>query len=443
MNPRILIVEDDPTLRMALVDTLEEADFQVFEACNGKEGLLQLMHEDIDVIVSDIQMDVMDGNQLLKAAREKYPSIPFVMMTAHASVESAVAAMRDGATDYLQKPFEAASLVNTVKRMAKRSGFDSGEMIAEDPKTKRILEIVKRVAPSDASIMISGESGTGKEVLSKTIHECSNRKDKPFVALNCAAIPENMLEAILFGYEKGAFTGATSAREGKFEQANGGTLLLDEISEMALELQAKLLRVLQEQEVERLGGKTTIPLNVRVLATTNRHLTTEVAEGRFREDLYFRLNVFPIDLPPLRERREDIIPLAYRFIDRYAVGKSVVLSSAAEQELLSHGWRGNIRELGNCIHRACILAPGQEITPNDIVFDALVEPSYSSAANQDKPVSENLKGNEQEMILSALRESNGNRKIASERLGISGRTLRYKLAKYKDQGIEIPTASLA
>ena len=443
MNPRILIVEDDPTLRMALMDTLEEAEFQVYEACNGKEGLLQLMHEDIDVIVSDIQMDVMDGNQLLKAAREKYPSIPFVMMTAHASVESAVAAMRDGATDYLQKPFEAASLVNTVKRMAKRSGLGSGEMIAEDPKTKRILEIVKRVAPSDASIMISGESGTGKEVLAKTIHECSNRQDKPFVALNCAAIPENMLEAILFGYEKGAFTGATSAREGKFEQANGGTLLLDEISEMALELQAKLLRVLQEQEVERLGGKTTIPLNVRVLATTNRHLTTEVAEGRFREDLYFRLNVFPIDLPPLRERREDIIPLAYRFIDRYAVGKSVVLSSAAEQELLSHGWRGNIRELGNCIHRACILAPGSEITPNDIVFDALVEPSYSSAANQDKPVSENLKGSEQEMILSALRESNGNRKIASERLGISGRTLRYKLAKYKDQGIEIPTASLA
>ena len=443
MNPRILIVEDDPTLRMALMDTLEEADFQVFEACNGKEGLLQLMHEDIDVIVSDIQMDVMDGNQLLKAAREKYPSIPFVMMTAHASVESAVAAMRDGATDYLQKPFEAASLVNTVKRMAKRSGFDSGEMIAEDPKTKRILEIVKRVAPSDASIMISGESGTGKEVLAKTIHECSNRKDKPFVALNCAAIPENMLEAILFGYEKGAFTGATSAREGKFEQANGGTLLLDEISEMALELQAKLLRVLQEQEVERLGGKTTIPLNVRVLATTNRRLTAEVAEGRFREDLYFRLNVFPIDLPPLRQRKEDIIPLAYRFIDRYAAGKPVVLSSAAEQELLSHGWRGNIRELGNCIHRACILAPGQEIAPNDIVFDALVEPNYSFSANQEKPVSENLKGSEQEMILSALRESNGNRKIASERLGISGRTLRYKLAKYKDEGIEIPTASLA
>ena len=242
MNPRILIVEDDPTLRMALLDTLETAGFQGFEASNGKEGLLQLMHQDVDVIVSDVQMDVMDGNELLKAAREKYPSIPFVMMTAHASVERAVAAMRDGATDYLQKPFEARSLVSTVKRMVKRSGLDSSEMIAEDAKTKRILEIVRRVAPSDASIMISGESGTGKEVLAKTIHEYSDRSDKPFVALNCAAIPENMLEAILFGYEKGAFTGATAAREGKFEQANGGTLLLDEISEMALELQAKLFR---------------------------------------------------------------------------------------------------------------------------------------------------------------------------------------------------------
>ena len=248
MIPRILIVEDDPTLRMALRDTLETAEFQVFEAENGKEGLLQLMHQDIDVVVSDVQMDEMDGEQLFESDARKVPSIPFVMMTAHASVERAVAAMRDGATDYLQKPFEAASLVETVKRMVKRSGLDASEMIAKDAKTKEILAIVDRVAPSDASIMISGESGTGKEVLAKTIHDRSARSESDFVALNCAAIPENMLEAILFGYEKGAFTGATVAREGKFEQANGGTLLLDEISEMALELQAKLLRVLQEQE---------------------------------------------------------------------------------------------------------------------------------------------------------------------------------------------------
>ena len=443
MSPRILIVEDDPTLRMALIDTLEEATFEVFEADNGKEALLQLMHQDIDVIVSDVQMDVMDGNQLLAAVREKYPSIPFVMMTAHASVERAVAAMRDGATDYLQKPFEATSLLDTVTRMAKRSGLDSDEMVAEDPRTKEILGVVDRVAPSDASIMISGESGTGKEVLAKTIHKRSDRNAKPFVALNCAAIPENMLEAILFGYEKGAFTGATSSREGKFEQANGGTLLLDEISEMALELQAKLLRVLQEREVERLGGKNSIPLDVRVLATTNRHLATEVREGRFREDLYFRLNVFPIELPPLRERCADVIPLTYLFMERYSSGKVLTLSPASEEKLLSHGWRGNIRELGNCIHRACILARGVEITPDDIVFDALVDAGSTTSAQSEEVATDDLKVNEQVMILSTLRDLNGNRKLASERLGISSRTLRYKLAKYKEQGVEIPVPSVA
>ena len=431
---RVLIVEDDPTLRMALVDTLETAGFEVFEAVNGKEALLQLMHHDVDAIVSDVQMDVMDGDELLTQVRNRYPSIPFLMMTAHASIERAVSAIRDGAVDYLQKPFEAAALVSAVERMTIGSKLDSGAMIAEDPATKSILEVARRVAPSDASIMISGESGTGKEVLAKTIHELSDRSGGPFVALNCAAIPENMLEAILFGYEKGAFTGAQVAREGKFEQANGGTLLLDEISEMALELQSKLLRVLQEQEVERLGGKSVIPLNVRVLATTNRKLTEEVASGRFREDLYFRLNVFPMELPPLRARREDIIPLSHRFIKAYAAERALDLSTSAEDKLMSHGWRGNIRELGNCIHRACILASGSTITPSDLVFDELT----SSSSLSDQPAGDGLKGNERDLILAALRDSNGNRKLASERLGISGRTLRYKLAKYKEDGITIP-----
>ena len=431
---RVLIVEDDPTLRMALVDTLETAGFEVFEAVNGKEALLQLMHHDVEAIVSDVQMDVMDGEELLTQVRNRYPSIPFLMMTAHASIERAVSAIRDGAVDYLQKPFEAAALVRAVERMTIGSKLYSGAMIAEDPATKSILEIARRVAPSDASIMISGESGTGKEVLAKTIHELSDRSDGPFVALNCAAIPENMLEAILFGYEKGAFTGAQVAREGKFEQANGGTLLLDEISEMALELQSKLLRVLQEQEVERLGGKSVIPLNVRVLATTNRKLTEEVASGRFREDLYFRLNVFPMELPPLRARREDIIPLSHRFIKAYAAERALDLSSSAEDKLMSHGWRGNIRELGNCIHRACILAAGSTITPSDLVFAELT----SSSSSSDQPAGDDLKGNERDLILAALRDSNGNRKLASERLGISGRTLRYKLAKYKEDGITIP-----
>ncbi len=436
---RVLIVEDDPTLRMALVDTLEVAGYQVYEAINGKEALLQLMHHDVEAIVSDVQMDVMDGDELLAQVRDRYPSIPFLMMTAHASIERAVSAIRDGAVDYLQKPFEASDLVTAVARMTAGSKVGSSAMVAEDPATKSILEVARRVAPSDASIMISGESGTGKEVLAKTIHELSNRADKPFVALNCAAIPENMLEAILFGYEKGAFTGAQTAREGKFEQANGGTLLLDEISEMALELQAKLLRVLQEQEVERLGGKSLIPLDVRVLATTNRRLTDEVASGRFREDLYFRLNVFPMELPPLRARPEDIIPLSLRFIKAYAADRALDLSGDAQKKLMSHGWRGNIRELGNCIHRACILATGSTINPSDLIFDELTSDSES----YEQPAADDLKASERDLILAALRDANGNRKVASERLGISGRTLRYKIAKYKEEGIHIPEAVAA
>ena len=243
-----------------------------------------------------------------------------------------------------------------------------------------------------------------------------------------------MLEAILFGYEKGAFTGAQTAREGKFEQANGGTLLLDEISEMALELQAKLLRVLQEQEVERLGGKSLIPLDVRVLATTNRRLTHEVASGRFREDLYFRLNVFPMELPPLRARPEDIIPLSLRFIKVYAADRALDLPSDAQKKLMSHSWRGNIRELGNCIHRACILATGSTITPSDLIFDELT----SSSEPYERPAADDVKASERDLILATLRDANGNRKVASERLGISGRTLRYKIAKYKEEGINIP-----
>ena len=291
---RLLIVEDDPTLRMALVDTLAGSDTEIFEAPNGKEALALLMRENIDLVLSDVQMDEMDGTALLAHVRQHFPNLPFVMMTAHGTVQHAVAAMRDGATDYLQKPFEAAVLRELVDRMAAASRVSGQDVIAEDPATQAVFNLAARVAQTDAAVMISGESGTGKEVLARVIHEQSIRASGPFVALNCAAIPETMLESILFGYEKGAFTGAQSSQPGKFEQANGGTLLLDEISEMALELQAKLLRVLQEREVERLGGKATIPLDVRVLATTNRSLSEEVAAGRFREDLYFRLNVFPL-----------------------------------------------------------------------------------------------------------------------------------------------------
>ena len=455
---RVLIVEDDATLRRALCDTIEFGGYQVVDACNGIEALVHLDRENVDLVISDVQMAEMDGSELLQAVRRRSPQLPFVMMTAHGSVRDAVQAMRDGATDYLQKPFEAAVLLDMVSRMESQIPvLDSDDIVAEDPASKRILEICHRVAVSDATVLMSGESGTGKEVLARAIHRYSSRVDGPFVALNCAAIPENMLEAILFGYEKGAFTGAYQARPGKFEQANGGTLLLDEISEMALDLQAKLLRVLQEREVERLGGSKLIDLDVRVVATTNRTLTEEVAAGRFREDLYYRLNVFPILLPPLRDRPADILPLAVRFLARHAGERRLFLDDTARQRLVEHLWRGNIRELDNCMQRAVILASGERVDACAISFDdAPTVRTGSLGANSDavvesrpviaEPTSPALEGDlklrERELILDALRAVSGNRKMACERLGISGRTLRYKLAKFREEGLVLPGDSV-
>lgn len=442
---QILIVEDDATLRSALCDTIEFGGYRVLNASNGKEALAVMERETVDIVISDVQMDEMDGTALLQAVRRKTPQLPFVMMTAHGSVQHAVQSMRDGATDYLQKPFEAQVLLDMVSRMEAQLPKADGDMIAEDPVSRQVLELAQRVAQTDATVLISGESGTGKEVLARTLHAESDRAEGPFIALNCAAIPENMLEAMLFGYEKGAFTGAHQARPGKFEQANGGTLLLDEISEMHLELQAKLLRVLQEREVERLGGNKLIPLDVRVVATTNRKLADEVAEGRFREDLYYRLNVFPIALPPLRERSQDIIPLAQRFLARHGADRGLTLSTAAADKLARHYWRGNVRELDNCMQRAVILTAGTEVDAEAIRFDeALLMDAESSSVTANPSHSAapalggDLKARERELILDALRAVNGNRKKACERLGISGRTLRYKLAKFREEGVVLP-----
>lgn len=454
-NARVLIVEDDATLRSALCDTIEFGGYEVANACNGKEALALMDREAVDIVVSDVQMDEMDGTELLQAVRRRNPQLPFVMMTAHGSVQHAVQSMRDGATDYLQKPFEAQVLLDMVSRMEGCLPVTDGIMIAEDPVSKQVLELAKRVAQSDATVLISGESGTGKEVMARTLHQTSDRADGPFIALNCAAIPENMLEAMLFGYEKGAFTGAHQARSGKFEQANGGTLLLDEISEMHLELQAKLLRVLQEREVERLGGNKLIPLDVRVVATTNRRLADEVAAGRFREDLYYRLNVFPIALPALRERPMDILPLAQHFLASHGGDRALVLTDDAAQKILTHCWRGNIRELDNCMQRAAILALSSYVDSDAIHFDEnLVATDFTStdtslqdapSARVNSPGSDDtpalggdLKARERELILEALRAVNGNRKKACERLGISGRTLRYKLARFREEGIALP-----
>ncbi|MCU7941023.1 MAG: sigma-54 dependent transcriptional regulator [gamma proteobacterium symbiont of Bathyaustriella thionipta] len=317
--PLILVVEDDEALREALVDTLEMGGYNVIEADNGRTALDHLTQDEsfeIDIVISDVQMPKMDGHQLLKQIKRHY-DLPVLLMTAYGTISKAIEAMKDGAVDYLVKPFEAEVLVSVVSRYVGKT-IEDHQMIAESPSMQKIAQLSKRVANSDATVMIGGSSGTGKEVLARYIHNNSSRAEKPFVAINCAAIPENMLEATLFGYEKGAFTGAYKASAGKFEQAQGGTLLLDEISEMDLGLQAKLLRVLQEKEVERLGGQELIPLDVRVLATSNRNMHQCVKAHKFREDLFYRLNVFPISIPELKDRKEDILPLAEHIINKMA-----------------------------------------------------------------------------------------------------------------------------
>ncbi len=436
----VLIVEDEPALREALCDTLDLAGFPVTAAGNGREALEVLAREDVAMVISDVQMQPMDGHALLERIRQQRPDLPVLLMTAYGSIEKAVSAIRSGAVDYLVKPFDADMLVEMVARYMRQEAADQA-MVAVDEATQRVAALAMRVAATDATVMITGESGAGKEVIARYIHIHSPRAEQPFVAINCAAIPDNMLEATLFGYEKGAFTGAYQACPGKFEQAQGGTILLDEISEMDLALQAKLLRVLQEREVERLGGRKVIDLDVRVLATSNRDMRAEVAAGRFREDLFYRLNVFPLHLPALRERPADILPLAERILARgaAAAGRAVpVLDAGARAKLLAHAWPGNVRELDNVLQRALILQAGEEIGVNDIQFeDGATSPA--TATGEAQPAgTEDLKSQEQRIIVETLKSVNGSRKAAAERLGISQRTLRYKLARMREMGIAIP-----
>jgi len=438
-NGQILVVEDDTTLRVALCDTLKAAQFSVLEASNGQSALTVLSNEQVDVVISDVQMPSMDGNALLDNVVSLWPGTPLVLMTAYAEISAAVSAIHRGAVDYLVKPFEAKTLIDLVNRLV--SATKQKAVIAEDPRTLALMDFVGRVAASEANVMITGESGSGKEVFARMVHDQSNRCDAPFVAINCAAIPESMLEAVLFGHEKGAFTGATQSQQGKFELANKGTLLLDEISEMDLSLQSKLLRVLQEKEVERLGSHTVIKLDLRVLATSNRNLVEEVAAGRFREDLYYRLNVIPLAVPPLRERPEDILPLAKFFLEKYAAGRACDFAESAKMAIHRHTWPGNIRELENVVQRALVMQVGASITEEDLHFSQIPGGQQGQSVTESgagKKSEIGLKGNEQSLILEVLREEKGSRKDTAERLGISPRTLRYKLAKFKELGVEVP-----
>lgn len=455
MTTCVLIVEDDLELREALSDTLELADIEHLAAASGEEALELLKKQPVELVVSDVNMPGIDGHQLLAQVRQQYPAIPVALITAFGQVEKAVDAIRNGAVDYLMKPFEPEQLIGLIRNHAglgKGVGVEREAPVAESAGSQQLLQLAQRVAQTDSTVLVTGESGTGKEVLARYIHDHSPRSNSPFVAINCAAIPENMLEATLFGHEKGAFTGAYTSAPGKFEQANGGTLLLDEISEMDLGLQAKLLRVLQEQEVERIGGRKTIQLDVRVLATSNRKLEEYVAEGRFREDLYYRLNVFPLQWQPLRERREDIVPLARRILARHSAKMKrgrVQLTPAAEAQLREHDWPGNVRELDNAIQRALILQPGSLIDGGDLhlaggaipLVGALLAP-VSVPTKAEEPdeqagvLGQDLRQREYQLIVDALNACGGSRKDASEKLGISPRTLRYKLARMREEGIE-------
>ena len=442
---KLLLVEDDASLREALLDTLMLAQYECVDVASGEDAILALKQHQFDLVISDVQMQGIGGLGLLNYLQQHHPKLPVLLMTAYATIGSAVNAIKLGAVDYLAKPFAPEVLLNQVSRyLPLKQNVD--QPVVADEKSLALLALAQRVAASDASVMILGPSGSGKEVLARYIHQHSSRANQAFVAINCAAIPENMLEATLFGYEKGAFTGAYQACPGKFEQAQGGTLLLDEISEMDLGLQAKLLRVLQEREVERLGGRKTIKLDVRVLATSNRDLKAVVAAGGFREDLYYRINVFPLAWPALSQRPADILPLARHLLAKHAKALNVAdvpeLDENARRRLLSHRWPGNVRELDNVIQRALILRAGQLITANDIIIDAqdviLSGEDLDSFSSEPDGLGEELKAQEHVIILETLNQCQGSRKLVAEKLGISARTLRYKMARMRDMGIQLP-----
>lgn len=428
----ILVVEDDRDLLEAICATMKLAGYQTLAASNGNDAMAFLQEHPVGMVVSDVQMRPVDGLALLNKIKAFNPELPVLLMTAYGEVDKAVTAMRTGACDYLLKPFDPDSLLAHVKRYSLSESEQEDQIIAKDPRTRALLSLAKRVAKSPATVMLTGESGCGKEVIARFIHQHSLRSSKPFIAINCAAIPENLLEATLFGYEKGAFTGATQAQPGKFEQAEGGTLLLDEISEMPLELQAKLLRVLQEREVERVGGRKTIKLDIRVLATSNRDMLAMVNSSQFREDLYYRLNVFPIEIPSLRERPLDIEPLAQHVLETVAAEPGRLpckMTKTAIDKLTRYAWPGNVRELENVMQRAMILAT------DTIEAEHIDLPEAHSGQKSDKNntelSSQDMKSLERKHILDTLAAVNGSRKLAVKRLGISERTLRYKLQQYR------------
>ncbi|MGK7346659.1 MAG: sigma-54-dependent transcriptional regulator [Candidatus Nitrospinota bacterium M3_3B_026] len=447
----ILVADGEEEIRIALADVLTRAGHNVVTASDGEEAFGVLEKGSVDLVICDAGTPKAGGMELLNRMKRKGSAIPFVLMAAHGSVEDAVAAMREGAADYLSKPFTSERLKGVMSRLFEDgASLNKGSVaqpsrgvserrrearrviVTENPAMKAALDIAARVAPSRSTVLIHGESGTGKELIARFIHEASDRREKPFVAVNCAALPETLLESELFGHEKGSFTGAVARKTGKFELADHGSILLDEVTEMAPQLQAKLLRVLQEGEIDRVGGREPIPLDIRVIATTNRDIVKAVEDGSFREDLYFRLNVIPLTLPPLRERREDIPLLVRHFIGKYnaMMGKSVTgIDGDALEALKNSAWRGNIREIENVMERAVLLAMDDNITMKDLMIGPQAQEAgrAGDAARPGVTVAEM----EKKLIMRTLDEVGWNRTKAARMLGVSIRTLRNKLNEYK------------
>jgi two-component system, NtrC family, response regulator HydG len=453
----LLIVDDEVEHTTSLRRLFEREGYTVYTALGGDAALEIVRAQPIELLLTDLMMPGMSGTDLLRAARAVRPSIEVVVMTAYATIENAVEAMREGAYDFIQKPFKSALVLRVVERVLERQalraenvmlkrelaeisiGSSRGRpIIGRSPAMVATMETVQQAAPSTATVLVQGESGTGKELVARAIHELSLRASGPLVVVNCAALPETILEAELFGYEKGAFTGATQKKEGRIERAHGGTLFLDEVGELSPAVQAKLLRVLQEGEIDRLGGAQPIQVDFRLVAATNRDLEAMVAEGRFREDLYYRLNVIPINLPPLRERPEDIVLIGDHFIHQYAEKnkKSIAgLSEEARDSLLKYRWPGNVRELENVIERAVVLARGQVIGLSDLpkpLQAAISDPSHPGGPRREGakiviPVGTRLDEVERVLIHETLKETNGDKSLAAQLLGIAPRTIYRRL----------------
>jgi DNA-binding NtrC family response regulator len=444
--PAILIVEDEAKMRRLLELNLGEDGFTTFSAGDAEAGLKLLRENSIDLVLTDLKLPGMNGLEFLQSVKRQNASLPVVVMTAFGSVETAVEAMKAGASDYVLKPFSLTEMrmvihkeldvrnlreENRSLREALGKRYAHPNVVARSPKMQEVLATVERVAPTNSTVLLGGESGVGKDLIARAIHEKSKRASGPFLKINSTAIPENLLESELFGFEKGAFTGAVASKPGKFELADKGTLFLDEIGDVPPVTQVKLLRVLQEREFERLGGTRTVKVDVRLIAATNRDLREALEQGSFREDLYYRLNVVPIDIAPLRERKEDIPDLTNLFITRFAgdSGKPVEgITPEAMQILVNYHWPGNVRELQNIIERACALAKGSVLGPADIHIDS----RSSKAANGATgflPEGMTLEQWEDEMVKEALRRANGNKSQAARLLGLSRNALRYRLSK--------------